>query len=261
MDFGSYLRTARDQRQISIDEIARRIKIRRDLLIDLEKNNVSRWPKHRVYRHGYLRAYAEIVGLDPSKVIARFDEEFGDPHPAPFHGRPKKPTRELRFRFANDAVLTAVVGILLGAVISLVAPMATRLGMREPSITQVNATSLPPRFLQEPAIVVPVLDASAPIEDAEEIEEADVEGELRITSSPSQAHVTVNGIGRGPTPIRVRYLPPGEYVIRVIHPGFRAREAHVVINREQPIQAVRISLREPAAFATASFSPSRGQQP
>jgi len=263
MDFGSYLRTVREQPHISLDEVARRIKIRRDLLIDLERNNVSRWPKHRVYRHGYLRAYAEALGLDPSAVIAKFDEEFGDLHPAPFQGPPKRPARAARFSIKNDAVLTAVVGILLGAVISLAAPFLARLGSGTPSMTQVSATSLPPRLLQEPAIIVPVLDASGPADDPVEdpVEDGDIEGEIRISSSPPQAHVTVNGIGRGPTPVRVRYLPPGEYVIRVIHPGYRAREARVVIDREQPIRAVRISLRETRTLATASLDALQRQQP
>jgi hypothetical protein len=107
-----------------------------------------------------------------------------------------------------------------------------------------------------------VASTLAPAAEAAEDDVLDdeIEGELRITSTPPQAHVTINGIGRGPTPLRVRYLPPGTYAVRVILPGYRIRETRVVLSREQPVQSVRITLREAPAFASAAFH-APAQQP
>src|SRR5687767_6116313 len=114
MSLGSYLRGAREARELTLDEIAKSIKIKRALLADLEQNDVSRWPTQRVYRHGYLRAYASAIGLEPTHVLARFDEEFGDQHPVAFHGRPRKPVKPVPFGFVRTAVLLASLVILIG---------------------------------------------------------------------------------------------------------------------------------------------------
>ena len=80
--------------------------------------------------------------------------------------------------------------------------------------------------------------------------EAEFEGELRIISNPPQAHVTVNGIARGKTPLRVRYLPLGSYTVRVIHPEFKIRQTRVTLHREQPSRTVRVMLRDASLNAT-----------
>ena len=110
MRVGSFLRNAREKRGLTLAEISHQTNIKLALLIGLENNDVSRWPKQRVYRHGHLQAYARALGLEPAAVLEWFDDEFGDPHPVAFHGRPKKPARPLPFGLVRYAVLLGVPG-------------------------------------------------------------------------------------------------------------------------------------------------------
>ena len=81
MDFGTYLKTARQERRIGLDAVAATTKIKHTLLRDLEANDVSRWPAQTVYRHGFIRAYAKAVGLNPDDLVRRFDAEFSVEQP------------------------------------------------------------------------------------------------------------------------------------------------------------------------------------
>lgn len=75
----------------------------------------------------------------------------------------------------------------------------------------------------------------------------EIEGELWIVSTPPEAFVAVNGIGRGKTPVRVRYLPLGSYTIRAVHPGYKSVETRVKLSPEQPNRTVSVVLRDAAA--------------
>jgi cytoskeletal protein RodZ len=242
MSLGSYLRGAREARQLTLDDIAKSIKIKRALLADLEQNNVSRWPTQRVYRHGYLRAYATAVGLEPTHVLARFDEEFGDQHPVAFHGRPRKPVKPVPFGFVRTAVLLASLVILIGVAVRLSDPIDQAMAVtREPA--ELPETQAAPEvssvILPAPSVPAEPADETTDVTDA-----TTIEGEIRITSRPPNAHVTVNGIAQGSTPIRVRYLPLGTYTVRVIHPGYRVAQTRVTLKPDQPTRTVQLVLRD-----------------
>jgi cytoskeletal protein RodZ len=246
MDVGSYLRSARERQRLSLAEISRHTKIHTDLLVDLENNDLSRWPRHRVYRHGHLRSYAEALGLDPKKVLKQFDEEFGDPYPAAFHGRPRTSFRDLP-PMVRSGFLPASLVMLIGGAMALV----------DVSNNHVTATQpAPSRMLhrsQEAIQTVP--DSVAVIPPAEDVEPiaADIEGELRIVSKPDGARVTVNGIARGQTPLRVRYLPIGTYTIRVIQPGYKIAQTVVALRPDEPSRTVRVVLRDAPMFARTTY--------
>ena len=65
---------------------------------------------------------------------------------------------------------------------------------------------------------------------------------LVITTQPSGARVTVNGIGYGVTPVTIPYLPPGAKRIRVTLDGHRAEERVVQVT-EVRRRTVAIPLR------------------
>lgn len=269
MSVGSYLRNARERRGLTLADIAQHTNIKLELLVDLENNDLSRWPKQRVYRHGYLHAYARALRLDPAAVLARFDDEFGDPHPVAFHGRPRKPARPMPFAFVRRAVLLASVAILIGAVMlperrSTAVAVSPQVAVAPP--IPVNEAGAP-GSLESPSAIpagvaagvdAPQIDEAAPqiVGDAHQLAEFDeefaIEGELRITSRPARAHVTVNGIGRGATPLRVRYLPLGSYTVRVIHPGYKIRETRVTLRPERPTRTVRVVLRDAPAYVMSA---------
>jgi Helix-turn-helix domain/PEGA domain len=248
MSVGSYLRGARERRHLTLRQISAITKINLQLLVDLEEDDLSRWPKHRVYRHGYLRSYAIAVGLDPKKVLARFDDEFGDPHPVAFHRKKSPVAPTVPVRFLRATLQMASVLVFLGAALSVF----DRFG-QNPGETRSIARQTPmsPAVQGSPglAVVSPAVSIDAAVLEEPPVEE--IEGELRIVSNPADAHVTVNGIGRGKTPLRLRFLPLGSYRIRVIHPEYTIRETSVMLQREQPNRTVRVALRDaPALNAT-----------
>ena len=71
---------------------------------------------------------------------------------------------------------------------------------------------------------------------------APADGSIQITSDPAGAHVTVNGIQWGQTPVTIRYLEPGEKLVRLTKDGFASAERRLVLTPEQPTHEVMVSL-------------------
>ena len=80
MDVGAALRDAREQREISLDELSRTTKISVATLRALERNQIDRLPGG-IFVRGFLRAYAHEVGLDVEdtvqRYLAQFESRFG----------------------------------------------------------------------------------------------------------------------------------------------------------------------------------------
>jgi cytoskeleton protein RodZ len=78
-DFGGKLRLAREQRGISLRQIAARTKISLAALEALERNDVSKLPGG-IFTRAFVRSYANEVGLDPDETVQEFLERFqGNP--------------------------------------------------------------------------------------------------------------------------------------------------------------------------------------
>jgi cytoskeletal protein RodZ len=76
-DFGAHLRQAREQRGVSLREIAERTKISVLALEALERNDISRLPGG-IFTRAFVRSYASEVGLDPEDTVRRFLARFPD---------------------------------------------------------------------------------------------------------------------------------------------------------------------------------------
>lgn len=76
--FGARLRRERERRQISLQEIADRTKIKASLFEALERDDASRWPSG-IFRRAFIRGYADAVGLDADATAREFSERFPDP--------------------------------------------------------------------------------------------------------------------------------------------------------------------------------------
>lgn len=71
--FGSFLREARDARNIGLDRISRVIKIPESSLRLLEAGKLEDLPPE-VFVRGYIRSYARAVGVDEQEPLRLFDE-------------------------------------------------------------------------------------------------------------------------------------------------------------------------------------------
>jgi len=73
--FVTRLRRHRQRNQISLEEIAAAMRIKRELLDGLENNNLTGWPEG-LYARAWIRGYATVVGLDPSDTVDDFCRLF-----------------------------------------------------------------------------------------------------------------------------------------------------------------------------------------
>jgi len=76
-EFCRHLKAAREKAGISLEQIAAATKISRSLFSDLERNNLSRWPKG-IYRRSYFRGYMAAINLAPETMVAEFARLFPD---------------------------------------------------------------------------------------------------------------------------------------------------------------------------------------
>lgn len=77
MSFGDTLREARERLRLTLDDAADATKISRRYLLALECEELEKLPAG-VFRHGFLRSYAQFLKLDPAVLIAQMDAPTGD---------------------------------------------------------------------------------------------------------------------------------------------------------------------------------------
>src|SRR5262245_4125693 len=97
--FGTRLRQQREERQVALDDISAKTKIKVALLEGLEADDLSRWPQG-IFRRAYVRAYAQAIGLDPDTLLQQFLALYPEPaeeQPLVAPESPKRPPTRLRF--------------------------------------------------------------------------------------------------------------------------------------------------------------------
>ena len=75
---GARLRQERENKQIPLASIAASTKIKLEWLDGLENDDVSKWPSG-IFRRGFIRSYAQAIGLQPDPVIREFLALYPDP--------------------------------------------------------------------------------------------------------------------------------------------------------------------------------------
>ena len=121
-NFGRRLRDQRERSQIALSEIAAATKIKRSVLEELERGDVSAWPGG-IFRRAFVRAYASAIGLSPESVVEEFTQVFPD-------GTPRdsaEAKHELRLTLVVDPwrrTVTAVTNVVValveaGAIVAL----------------------------------------------------------------------------------------------------------------------------------------------
>ncbi len=71
-ELGDFLKSAREEKEISLDEISNATKIPKRHLSSLEDGNFSCF-SGEVYLKGALKNYAEVVGLNPREVVSGYE--------------------------------------------------------------------------------------------------------------------------------------------------------------------------------------------
>jgi cytoskeleton protein RodZ len=85
-DFGARMRQAREQRGVTLRQIADATKISVSQLEALERNDISRLPGG-IFSRAFVRSYAAEIGADPEQTVRDFLSQFphdsinlGSPH-------------------------------------------------------------------------------------------------------------------------------------------------------------------------------------
>src|SRR5215510_2229862 len=97
--FGTRLRQQREERQVALEDISAKTKIKVALLEGLEGDDLSRWPQG-IFRRAYIRAYAQAIGMDPDTLLQEFLALYPEPpeeQPLVAPESPKRPPTRLRF--------------------------------------------------------------------------------------------------------------------------------------------------------------------
>jgi cytoskeleton protein RodZ len=75
LDFGAQLAAARKLSGLTLDDVAKRTKIRPSVLVAIERCDVAALPGG-LYTRAFLRAYARQVGCDPEEIVGKYRERF-----------------------------------------------------------------------------------------------------------------------------------------------------------------------------------------
>jgi Helix-turn-helix domain len=125
-EIGSSLREARERRNLSYGQVEAETAIRTRYLRALEDEDFHILPGP-TYTKGFLRAYAEYLGLDGQPFVDEFNSRHSDPRGSieqtPIASRPRSRPQRRRQRRESNLIMIALAGIV--AVVSLVF-LATR---------------------------------------------------------------------------------------------------------------------------------------
>jgi len=112
-EIGSILREARMRRQLELSQIERDTRIRAKYLLALEDDRVDVLPG-LAYAKGFLRTYADYLGLDAQRFVDEYNARFApeEEPPAP----PQVRIRRRRFAFDSWLFVVPVAAVLVGLV-------------------------------------------------------------------------------------------------------------------------------------------------
>ena len=133
--FGETLRRERELRQISLREISEATKINLRYLDALERDDFRHLPGG-VFNKGFVRAYAQFIGIDPESMVMAYLEEEGrqEARAAKSTGAPQpvvetaEPVQPSGARIWFAALVVALILVVLAAGLTAMGygPLASR---------------------------------------------------------------------------------------------------------------------------------------
>ncbi|NGN67581.1 DUF4115 domain-containing protein [Streptomyces sp. A7024] len=114
---GRALQRARIDAKLTVDEVSTQTRVRIPIVHAIEQDDFSRCGGD-VYARGHVRTLARAVGLDPTELVAQYDEEHGGkPEPTPaaplFEAERIRPEpRRPNWTAAMVAAIVALIGFV-----------------------------------------------------------------------------------------------------------------------------------------------------
>ncbi len=161
---GKTLQEARERLGLTLDEVERSTRIRKVRLEALEQGDFDSLPS-RVQVQGFLRNYADFLGIDPEQILAEYAQLEG--RSVKRKARVKQPSGELdrsyvvtdrsrRFRISGDQLITGFVALM---VIALLIWGSNRIitGLNQPPVATDDAAIIPEPTLTDTPSSTPQL--------------------------------------------------------------------------------------------------------
>jgi len=147
LEFCRALRSVRERKGITLDEIAAATKVPASLFAALEHNDLRRWPKG-LFRRAFFRDYVGMIGLPVAETCDEFVRLFGDDEAAAKAAAAADEANQLSVRLVLDAgwraprpsILSRIVAALVDSgVILVAAAIAWMAGKDLPQTTAIVA--------------------------------------------------------------------------------------------------------------------------
>jgi len=138
---GSILKTERERRGLSLQEVFEATRITTQNLAALEEDRFDYFP-NKVYSRAFLRDYANYLGLDSSVLLTRYEDEWAKPV-----GSPKTPSPEQGKKSGSKtwAVILVIVLLLAACAVGLYYWQATSGGAtRTDDVAETRGAPSPP---------------------------------------------------------------------------------------------------------------------
>lgn len=152
---GDYLKSERETRRLSIEEVSSTTRIPRRTLESLEDNRFEELPSG-VFVRGFIKAYASAVDIDAGEVLARFDQQSPKASTPP-------PLSTVPRRRRYGALLLAITTITVFALIVATFALARRAPAQDHAIElssaipcRDKAVTVEPSFCAPSTIATPI---------------------------------------------------------------------------------------------------------
>jgi len=205
--FGEYLRRERESREVSLEQLSDRIRVNIKYLRAFEEDDIEGYPQD-TYARGFLRSYAEALGLDTERVIKRYQyflKQYRE-------GQRLKRRAQLRVMGRRVSLVAAPL-LVLGAV--AVAALVLRPGGGD--VPRAEESALPTRVPVDPRLQVTALEevwVRVRLDDAREYTVLMAAGETRFWDPGDTMEVSAARSGA----VRVTYRGE-EYTLAASVPG------------------------------------------
>jgi len=181
-NFGASFKKAREFRGITLDQIAKETRISTRFLAAIENEEFHLLPGG-VFNRGFIRTFAERVGLDPDEAVADYERlvSAGEPNDVQSSTDPASTRRERHLYPAAVAVLALAIGIFY---------FVTREGQPVQTATAPPISKPAPQVQQPPPTPVAAPETTsdaAPVAVAEQTPPPTVVSAPAPAPAPSQA--------------------------------------------------------------------------
>ena len=193
---GPYLSTLREERGLSIDEVARVTRVAPRFLEALEQEDFTQLPAS-VFTKGYIRAYCQAVGVPVEEALSRYRESVGVPNYVATAPVPALPARSTDDPRRSRGTLLLSFALLVGFGVALFV-VAFLLQSGRPEIGARSAVRSAPSVLPQ-AKQDTVLSPNAPETPREGAVTPDVPPPA--VSPPSAAATSASSSTSAPSPV------------------------------------------------------------